>query len=171
MKTTSAKAVALGGVLAALALVIQCLGGLIPVATFVVPTLCMILGSFVLRCCGSRIAWAWYGAVAALSFLMGPDKEAAMLFVFLGYYPIIKPKLDRLPLRWLWKLLLFNISVAVMYVILIFLLGMNQLAGEYMELGIWGLVITLIMGNITFYLLDAVLDRCINGKFRKRPGR
>ena len=43
MKTAQAKAIAVGGVLAAMAIVIQGLGGLIPVATFVLPVLCMFL--------------------------------------------------------------------------------------------------------------------------------
>lgn len=171
MNRTSAKSVALGGVLAGLAVVLQCLGGLIPIATFAVPVLCMVLECFVLRMCGRRISWAWYGAVTILSLLVGPDKEMAMFFAFLGYYPIIKPQLDKLKLKWLWKLLLFNAAVALMYTILIYLLGMNQLAGEYTELGLWGLVAMLVLGNFTFILLDVVLGRVTGGKFKKRPGR
>ena len=49
---------ALGGVLAALAVVVMSLGGLIPVATFVCPMLCMILLRFVCQLCGNRIGWA-----------------------------------------------------------------------------------------------------------------
>ena len=45
----------------------------------------------VLKTCGVRIAWAWYGAVAILSLLLAPDKEAAAVFAFLGYYPIVTP--------------------------------------------------------------------------------
>ena len=40
-RRSPAFAVALGGMLAALAVVIMCLGGLIPVATFVCPMLCL----------------------------------------------------------------------------------------------------------------------------------
>ena len=39
----NARNVALGGMMAALAIVIMCMGGLIPVATFVCPMLCMLL--------------------------------------------------------------------------------------------------------------------------------
>ena len=42
-KKTPASAVALGGVLAALAVVIMCLGTLIPIATYVCPAICMLL--------------------------------------------------------------------------------------------------------------------------------
>ena len=74
--------------MAALAAVIMSLGGLIPVATFTSPMLCMLLLAFVTKVCGKRIGWAWYGAVSILSLLMSPDKEAAAIFVFLGLYTI-----------------------------------------------------------------------------------
>ena len=93
---------ALGGVLAALAVVIMSLGGLIPIATYVTPMLCAMLLQAVLLTCGTRVAWAWYGAVALLGLLLCPDKEAAAVYVFLGYYPIVKPKLDGLKPAWLW---------------------------------------------------------------------
>ena len=70
---------ALGGVLAALAVVIMALGTLIPVATYVCPVLCMLLLQAVNKLCGSRVAWAWYGAVAILSMLLAPDKEKAAI--------------------------------------------------------------------------------------------
>lgn len=144
--------------MAALAVVIMCLGGLIPVATFVCPMLCALLLQAVLRVCGRRIAWAWYGAVAILCLLLGPDKEAAAVFVFLGYYPILKPRLDRMKLPWLWKLLLFNAAIGVMYALLIKLFGMEYLAEEYRELGTVMTVAMLILGNVTFILLDRVLN-------------
>jgi len=135
------------------------LGGLIPVATYTIPMLCAILQYTVLRFCGSRIAWAWYGTVSILSLLLGPDKEAAAVFVFLGYYPILKPRMDQMKLPWLWKALLFNASVLAMYGLLIHLMGMGQIAAEFAELGKWMTVIMLILGNVIFFLLDKILDK------------
>lgn len=159
---------ALGGVLAALAVVVMSLGGLIPVATFVCPMLCMILLRFVCQLCGNRIGWAWYGAVAVLSFLLGSDKEAAAVFLFLGFYPIVKPKLDTMKVSWLLKLLLFNTAIGCMYYLLIHLLGMAQIAAEYAQMGTVLTVIMLLLGNLTFYLLDLVLTRL---NFNKKQGR
>lgn len=164
---TNAKQMALGGILAALAVIIMSLGGLIPVATYVCPMLCAILQFTVLKFCGKRVAWAWYGAVSILSLILGPDKEAAAVFVFLGYYPIIKPKMDTYPLKWLWKGILFNVSVLVMYWLLIHLFGMAQVAAEFTELGIAMTVLMLVMGNVIFFLLDKIL----NNFGRKMGGR
>ena len=151
--------IALGGMMAALAVVIMSLGGLIPVATFVCPMLCMLLLAFVTRMCGNRIGWAWYGAVSVLSLLLGPDKEAAAVFVFLGFYPIVKPSLDKMRLGMLLKAVLFNGLILMMYGLLIRLFGMNQIAEEYRELGTVMTVVILILGNVTFILLDKVLAR------------
>ena len=94
-QTNPAKTMALSGVLAALAVTVMVMGTIIPVATYVCPVICILLLQFVLKTCGSRLAWSWYGAVAILSVLLAPDKEAAILFVFLGYYPILKPWMDK----------------------------------------------------------------------------
>ena len=159
--------VALGGVLAALAIVIMTLGGLIPIATYICPMLCSLMLLAVKLSCGDRIGWAWYGAVSVLSLLLSPDKEAAAVFVVLGYYPIIQPKMEKLPLQFVWKLLLFNIASAMLYAALLFVFGMEQLVAEFQELGIVGLVVTLILGNICFFLLDRVLHK-LQYKFRKK---
>ena len=164
-RKSPASVMALGGVLAAVAVVIMSLGGLIPVATYVSPMLCAILLQMVLLSCGVRIAWAWYGAVALLSVLLSPDKEAAAVFVFLGYYPIVKPRLDRMKPSWLWKGLLFNGSIAVMYFLLLKLFGMGELGAEFREFGLVLLLVLLIMGNVTFFLLDRLLGM---KKFQRR---
>lgn len=166
MRRNAAKEIALGGVLAALAVVIMCLGGMIPLATFVCPMLCCLIVKLVNKLCGNRIAWAWYGAVALLCALMGPDKEAAAVFVFLGYYPIIKPKMDKLPAKWLWKLLYFNLVILVMYALLIYVFGLAQVAQEWQELGLVMSVVTLILGNVTFVMLDILLGRRLKKRGR-----
>jgi len=149
---------ALGGVMAALAVVIMSLGGLIPVATYVCPMLCALLLQFVLKICGSRIAWAWYGAVAILGLLMSPDKEAAAVFAFLGYYPIVKPWMDHRRAKWLWKGLLFNGATLLMYWLLMHLFGMDAITEEFQDMGAAMMVVLLILGNVTFFLLDRVLS-------------
>ena len=154
---TNSRQMAVGGVFAALAVVIMNLGGLIPVATYTTPVICMLLLKFVLMTCGRRIAWAWYASVTILSLLMSPDKEAAAVFLFLGYYPILKPKLDTMKLGFLWKLLIFNISMVLLYSILIRIMGVGAVTGESEELAGVMLMILLLMGNVTFVALDRLL--------------
>ena len=151
--------IALGGMLAAAAVVLMCVGTIIPIATYAAPVLCMMVCRMVLEICGSRIAWAWYGAVAILSLVLAPDKEAAAVFLVLGYYPIVKPNLDRTTGSWLWKGLLFNGSVLLLYWVLLHLIGVPQLMEEFSGMGVVLTAILLILGNVTFFLLDHVLGR------------
>ena len=159
MKKTPATLIAFGGVMAALALVIMNLVSIIPVATFVCPILCMIILQLVLRFCGARIGWAWYGAVAILGALLAPDKEAAAIFACLGYYPMLKPKLEKLKFGFILKLVLFNAAILLMYWALINLFGLAEIAKEYSEMGKIMVAITLVMGNMMFYMLDRILSR------------
>jgi hypothetical protein len=166
MRRSPAKQIALGGVLAALAVVIMSFGGLIPIATYVSPMLCMLMLRLVCLICGRRIGWAWYGAVAILGLLLSADKEAAAVFAFLGYYPIVKPRLDKLRISMFWKLLLFNSAMVLMYWLLMAVFGMAALAEEFRDMGTVLLVLTLVLGNVTFLLLDRILSRKIIRKNR-----
>jgi len=154
---TNARQMATGGVFAALAVVIMNLGGLIPMATYVCPTICMVILSFVHMACGKRIAWVWYAAVAILSLVMSPDKEAAAVFAFLGYYPILKQKIEAMRGKWLWKLAIFNGSMVLLYAILIRIMGITEITGESEELAGIMLIILLVLGNVTFLALDRLL--------------
>jgi hypothetical protein len=60
--------------------------------------------------------------------------------------------------------LYFNIAIAILYTLLLKVLGMEELAEDYAELGMILTVLMLIMGNITFFLLDRLLGM----RFRKR---
>ena len=154
---------ALGGILAALAVVIMSMGTLIPVATYVCPMLCAIVLQLILKICGEKTAWAWYGAVSILSLLMAPDKEAAAVFLALGYYPILKPKFDRKKGKLLWKLVFFNAVTLLTYWMLMHVFGFDRIAAEFSEMGILLTAVMLLLGNITFFLLDKLLER----KFKK----
>ncbi len=156
---SEARVIALGGVLAAVAVVIMSMGGMIPIATYVIPMLCMLLQQFVLGSCGRRIAWGWYGAVAILGLLMCPDKEAAAVFAALGYYPLVKPWLDRKKAKWLWKVLFFNAVILLLYWLLLNLFGLQQVMQDMEGMGTAMTAVLLVMGNVTFFLLDVLLGR------------
>ena len=163
---SKAYSIALGGMMAAVAVVLMCISTILPIATYAAPVLCMLVGQMVLKICGIRIAWAWYGVVAILGLLLAPDKEAAAVFLILGYYPIVKPKLERMKASWLWKGLLFNGSILLLYWVLLNVIGISQLLEEFSGMGIAMTVLLLILGNVTFYLLDHVLSRKIKRRIR-----
>lgn len=159
MVRNDAKSMAFSGVMAALAVVIMCMGGIIPIATYICPMLCAMLLAVVLQFVGRRLAWTWYVAVSLLSLLLGPDKEAAAVFVFLGYYPIIKPWVDKRKLPVLWKLVIFNVSVVILYTLLLYLFRLEQVVRDFQDFGLVLTLIALLLGDVTLFMLDFLLSR------------
>ena len=152
---------ALAAVLCALAVTVMMLGGLIPVATFCCPMLAGFLTIPILCECGAGMALCAWAAISILSCLLGPDKEAAAIYLFLGWYPVLRPKLEKLrqPLRFLLKLLIFNCAVFAVYSLLLFVLGLESLRAEFSDMGKIMLLVTLVLGNGIFILFDFVLPR------------
>jgi hypothetical protein len=145
---------ALGGMLTAVSVVIMCLGSVIPINTYVCPVLCILVTRPVLDRCGRRIGWCYYLATAILSLLLAPDREAALVYAFLGYYPMIRPWFQKLgPIRQIAKLAFFTLAGAASYAVLIFLVG----AEGAMEEGWLLTVVTVILWDALFLLVDRLL--------------
>jgi len=154
------KKIALTGMLCALAVVIMMMGGLIPLATFCCPLLAGLTLIPVFVECGEKLSWGAYIAIAALGLILCPDKEAALLFAFLGYYPIVRWRIEQKRsrlVRVLVRLAVFNAAVGLMYSISIFVLQMDQLLAEYREMGMALTLFTLLLGNITLLVYDMFL--------------
>lgn len=158
---TTTKHIALGGVLAALAVVLLTLGGVIPVGTYVAPMLASLPLIVLLAELPKGLCFGWYAAVSILGAVLCPDKETAFVFVFLGWYPVAKPALDRLPRlpRILCRLLIFNLAVAALYALLILVFRLEALVNEAKETGLVMLIVLLALGNLTFLLYDVMLKR------------
>ena len=170
----NSRSMALCGLTAALSIVILLLCGLIPLATFACPMLAMVCLIPVLRECGPRLTLAVYAAVSILAVLFVPDKELALFYVFLGYYPALRPALCRIPGRLLSaaaKCGLFSAAMAVMYLLLLYLFRLEAVVEEfasYTPLFVAGL---LVLGNVTFLLFDrdlAQLSLLYEVKLRRR---
>ena len=132
--------VAFCGMAAGLSVVVMLLGGVIPAATYAVPMLCGLLLLPVLLEFGQKAAWTVYVAVSLLALMLGFDKEAAFFYIFMGYYPIVKWKIDRCPVRWkrlLIKLALFSVSIGLMYGLLALLFPLAAFMQEFHEMGLW----------------------------------
>ena len=158
----TSKRIALTGMMCALAAVIMMMGGLIPIATFCCPLLAGLVLIPIFVECGERLSWGAYIAISLLSLMLCPDKEAALLFVFLGYYPILCWRLDQLRsriLRVLAKLAVFNIAVIGMYLVSIFIFQMTAILNEYREMGMALTIFSLVLGNITLLVYDVLIKR------------
>ena len=157
---TTAKELALGGMFTALGVVLLCLGGVVPLALYACPILASAVLLPVRERCRKQVAWSCYAAIAILGTLLGPDKEASMLFVFLGYYPLIKPKFERIRskvVRVVSKLLLCNGAVLAMYGLVLLLVPAGSISQELRTTALVVSLSTLAMGNVAFLLYDRAL--------------
>ncbi len=155
------KRIALCGVLCALGVVLMMLGGLFPLATFCSPALAAIALIPILAETDRRMAFGAYAAISVLSLLLAPDKESALLFAFLGYYPILKPSIDRIRakgVRILVKLALFDCAAGAMLVCVTYLFGMAQILAEYREMGRAMLIVFILLANVTMLLFDRLIS-------------
>lgn len=166
--------IALGGVLTALAVVILLLGGLIPLATFCCPMLAILVLLPVQSECGPRMSGTAWAAVSLIALLMVPDRELALFYVFFGWYPLLKPHVDKCTsrlLRILCKLLFCSLSIVAIYALLIFIFQLDAILAEFQATSIILTIATLILANITFLMLDTLIARVEllwQYKFRKR---
>lgn len=153
------------GMAAALCVALMLLGAVIPIAMFIAPAVAGFLIATVCVECGRTMALTAYAAVSLLALLFVPDKEVALIFVFLlGYYPLAKPRFDRIRpalLRVLCKLLLCNGAVLAMYGLLFQLVPAGSVAQELRTTALAGAALTLAMGNVAFLLYDRALHNML----------
>ncbi|MEG1027242.1 MAG: hypothetical protein RSE07_01010, partial [Oscillospiraceae bacterium] len=86
---------------------------------------------------------------------------------FLGYYPIIKSVFEKCKsriLEWILKLLTFNTSVILSYIIMLNVLSMTNLTDDFKGIAI---PILLILGNIVFIVYDFALNGLANMYYYK----
>ena len=155
--------VALGGAVAALGLVLMFMTALIPFGTYAFPTFAGILTVVIVIEIGYGYAVAVYAATAILSFLLVPDKEAALMYaIFFGFYPILKGLIERLPnkpAQYALKLVLFNACVIAAFFIAVNLLSIP--AESYNLFGLQLPVIFLFFGNVFFVLYDYCITKLV----------
>lgn len=152
---------ALCGMMAALSVVILCLGGMIPLATFACPMLAMLCLIPAVCGYGTGTALLLYAAVSVLSLLLGPDKEIALFYAFLGWYPGIRSRLEMIPrpARLAVKCALFTLAVTAMYALVLYLFRLEAVVDEFSEYSTAMTAVLLVFGNITFLLFDRAMVR------------
>lgn len=161
---------ALSGILCALAVVLLALGGVVPAATFCAPMLSMAVLLPVLEECGPRYAGTAWIAAALLALLLDPDREAALVYLCFGWYPLLRPRLAKLPSRLARTAARAAVCTAVcllLYGVIWRALGLPQ---DPNTTGAFGALL-LVLANVTFLLLDRALERLTllwRRRFRRR---
>ena len=144
--------------LVALGVVTLWLGSILSMLELSVAVLASLFAVLAVLEYGKSAPWLVYAATAILSLLLLPQKAPALAYtLFFGYYPIVKEKLERLPLlaAWLLKEGIFHVSLILLYGLYTYLLSPG--ARE----PLWYLALILILAEVTFVLYDMALTRII----------
>lgn len=164
---------ALCSLLGALAVVFLFLGGVLPLAFYACPLLASAALLPVREECRRSYQWCCFFAAALLGLLLGPDKESALLFCFLGYYPLVQPRLDAIRsrvLRALTKLGLYTLAIGAMYALLLFVFRLDAVTAELAATAPWLIAVTFALGAVLLLLYDELLRRFAR-RYRRRKQR
>ena len=152
---TAAKRMATCAMMAALCVVLMVLGAVLELGMYACPLLAGLCFIPVGQKYGRKYHIALYVASAILCLLLVPNIEENLIFIGLfGWYPIVRPYLQKLPpvLRWVAKLAVFNAAiVAVEW--LVMTVFVPEIVGGAL---LW---VLLILGNVTFLAYDFVIPR------------
>lgn len=151
--------VALGGIVAALCIVLMFLTGVFPALYIASPMAAGVLMIILVE--EVSVGWGWltYLAVSLLALIVTFDKEAALMFIlFFGYYPILRRNFERIrqkPLRLLVKLLMFNAFLLLDYWLTVYVLGLPT----FEDTMPWMYVLLILAANAMFLFYDVLLSR------------
>ncbi len=155
---------AIGGIVAALSLVLMISVAVIPFLTYALPALAGALIIFIVVEIDKKWAFGVYATVAILGMILVPDKEVAVMYLALfGYYPIFKALIEsKFPvvIEWIIKILSFVLTMAGSYYLMMKFMGVT--IDETEEWGVMAYPILLGMGTFAFILYDIALTKMIS---------
>lgn len=155
--TKIAFSVAFCGIVTALATVFMFMS-LIPSFAYVVPAFAGMVIWTISEHMSVKWAYMCFAATSLLSFMLIPEPEANLFFVFFfGYYPtlcILLEKIKNKPLRFIVKLAIFNAAVVAAYNILVILLSAEEMLEGMEFLGDLAVYVFWAGGNVAFIIYD-----------------
>lgn len=150
-----AKLVASCGMMTAVCVVLMLLGAVLELGIYAAPMfagLCLVpLGEK----WGRKYQTTLWLSVSLISFLLVPNVEENLIFFgFFGWYPIVRPKLERLPkaLKLPVKLIIFNCAICLVEYLCIYLLVPEDMTKLF-------LLVLLGVSNLVFLLYDSIVPK------------
>ena len=157
-------------ILCALSTVALAIGTILEIIDLTAAAMAAVIVLLIYLCYGARYALLSYAVTGALGVMLMPQSLAVWSYIgLMGYYPVIKSRLDRLPriLAWLVKLLLFCVVMSLCLVVFHFLVlgGEGSLTDSFLRLFdeeegktlmAWAV---LGLSLFTYVIFDLMLDR------------
>lgn len=152
--------VSLCGIITALGVCIMLLGTMLGVMTYAAPLFASVFLIPIIYELGNTRAMLVYAATSILAVLLCAEKELAFFYVFIGYYPVIRPfffKIKSRPIRIAAKLALFAAALVLLYALLCFVLKLDQIIDELKTASILFNVAMFAVLLLTLLVYDAAL--------------
>lgn len=154
-----ASRVALGGVLAALSLLLLYLSTMMPSGRIGMVAVAGLVPAAAVVSGGLPTGFLCYGAAGLLGLILLPDKGCALLYaIFFGLYPMVKSAVERLrklPLELLLKLAFFNIVLSVLF------FGFSTLLFPMLPELLHKPLPVYLVGNVVFLIYDYGFSKLI----------
>lgn len=154
---------AIGGIVAAVSLVLMISVAIIPFLTYALPAVAGLFIVFIVIEIDKKWAFGVYCTVAILGMLLVPDKEVAVMYLaFFGYYPIFKALIEsKMPIvfEWIIKVCAFILTMVAAYALMIKFMGVT--IDETEEFGMMAYPVLLGMGTLAFVLYDVALTKIV----------
>ena len=173
--STTAFRVALGGICAAVCLLLMFSSSFLPGLSYAIPVFAGLLMVVMIVETDSKWAIADYCAVSLLCIFITPNFEASLLFIlFMGYYPILQFRLSKEKnklLVWIVKLAVFNIAIVIYYNLFKFIFTSVDMLEGTEFLGKYAIPLLWAEAQICFLVYDKFLSLTIDvyiNWFRKK---
>ena len=160
-KRSIAKDIAFSAILCALGTVLLFLGSILEIIDITMAALASFLIVISMIEIGGYMPYLVFGCTSVLSFLLLPNKSAALFYVlFFGFYPILKRFLEKPKpfFSWVIKLVFFNISLCIYYILAKFVI--------ITDLGNMEILMFFLM-NFIFVTFDIALTLFVTAYVRK----
>ncbi|MBQ9461013.1 MAG: hypothetical protein IJU51_03730 [Clostridia bacterium] len=148
--------IAYSGLITAFSAVMMIFSNFVPNVLFSFPALAGIVIYTLSFVSGSGYALISYAAVSIISLFLCGNKAVSVCFIlFLGYYPILKKRLEKLKIKvisFIIKLLVFNAAAVSAYFIMLLVFSSPVFTKWVNES--WVTVLLLIALNIIFLIYD-----------------
>lgn len=148
------------GIIVAISVIVM-LAALIPSLTYLLPAVSGLCVWTVSEQLDRKWGLLAYVASAVLCFMLIPEIEADLYYLFFfGYYPIIKELLERIkpkPVAFIAKFAVFNLSVVTAFLILSRIMNLAQILEGLESFGDMAVYVLWISADIAFIVYDLCL--------------
>lgn len=138
----------------------------IPNITLTVPAVAGVFMIAAVAQLGVSAALSCFAVSSALSFFIGNKTSWFLFLVLFGYYPILKPVLEKIKnpiIKWALKVCVFNTAAVICYFTQILAIGVKFTG--------WWILLAFAIGNAAFVLYDIAVSRIAAFYYSRLYGR